>query len=129
MASPGPTTTVSVVIGVGCSFAQLGSLDMSIGFCFAGVPSYVALPAIDAPLGTAEIIADEATRAAPTNKISLILMLFVLLSPICGLNHCLMPEPVGVPVIRAAFTISAPSFVLFHKASSRLLDVTCKVRK
>jgi hypothetical protein len=44
-------------------------------------------------------------------------------------NYCLMPEPVGVPVIVAALTVSAPSFVLFHSVSSGLLWVTCKVRK
>src|SRR5215472_1776899 len=44
-------------------------------------------------------------------------------------DYCLMPEPVGVPVIVAALTISAPSFVLFQSVSSRLSWVTCKVRK
>ena len=44
-------------------------------------------------------------------------------------NHCLIPEPVGVPVIVAALTIAAPSFVLFHSASSGLLWVICNVRK
>ena len=36
-------------------------------------------------------------------------------------RYCLMPEPVGVPVMLAAFTIAAPSFVVFHSASSGLL--------
>src|ERR1700678_1727709 len=40
----GPVTTVSVVIGVACCLAQLGSFDMSMGFCLTGVPVYVTLP-------------------------------------------------------------------------------------
>lgn len=34
----GPVTTVSVVTGVACCFAQLGSFDISMGFSLAGVP-------------------------------------------------------------------------------------------
>src|SRR5208337_4903821 len=40
----GPVTTVSTVTGVACCLAQVGSLDMSMGFCLAGVPVYVTLP-------------------------------------------------------------------------------------
>src|SRR4029077_4852725 len=62
-AFPGPVTTVSVVMGVACCDAQLGSFDISIGFCFAGVPSYVTLPLTLPPLGTANAIADVVSAA------------------------------------------------------------------
>src|SRR5580658_1836474 len=39
-----PVTTVSTFMGVACCLAQLGSLDMSIGFMWAGVPVKVTLP-------------------------------------------------------------------------------------
>jgi hypothetical protein len=41
---PGPVTTVCVFSGGLCSFAHVGSFDMSIGFIFAGVPVYVTFP-------------------------------------------------------------------------------------
>jgi hypothetical protein len=52
-----------------------------MGFGLAGVPSYVTLPLIEPPLGTAEVIADALTMATPANKICLILILLVLLGP------------------------------------------------
>src|SRR5208282_860572 len=39
-----PVTTVSTFMGVACCLAQLGSLDMSMGFMWAGVPVKVTLP-------------------------------------------------------------------------------------
>src|ERR1700741_4597724 len=39
------------------------------------------------------------------------------------------PEPVCVPLVLAAFTVSAPSFVLCQSVSAGLLCVTCKVRR
>src|SRR5438874_3354548 len=42
---PGPVTTFSVSTGAAaCAVAQLGSLAISIGFIFGGVPVYVTLP-------------------------------------------------------------------------------------
>src|SRR4030081_14493 len=62
---PAPVTTVSVVIGVACCLAQLGSLDISIGFCLAGVPSYVTLPLTVPPAGPACPIADPSNMLKP----------------------------------------------------------------
>ena len=53
-ALPGPVTTVSVITGVACCLAQVGSFAMSIGFIFGGVPVYVTVPLIvPAPAGGA----------------------------------------------------------------------------
>ena len=50
---PAPVTTFSVITGVGCWLAQLGSFAMSIGFIFGGVPVKVT------------VAADRCRRAAP----------------------------------------------------------------
>jgi hypothetical protein len=42
----GPVTTLSVIIGVECCLAQLGSFAMSIGRIFGGVPVKVTWPLI-----------------------------------------------------------------------------------
>src|SRR5271155_20365 len=44
---PGPVATFSVITGVVCCLAHEGSLDISIGFIFIGVPVYVTLPVMD----------------------------------------------------------------------------------
>ena len=45
---PGPVATFSVDDRrVACCFAQEGSLDISMGFIFIGVPVYVTLPVIE----------------------------------------------------------------------------------
>ena len=74
---------------------------------------------------------DSAFTSRPSNPLSRLLGC-ALPRPEAKRSHqdyCLMPEPVGVPVIVAALTISEPSFVLFHSVSSGLWWVTCKVRK
>ena len=58
-----------------------------------------------------ELISIAAPRRILTNRLKL------LVFP----NYCLIPAPVGVPVILWALTISAPSFELCHRVSSGLL--------
>src|SRR6266571_7881727 len=55
---PGPVTTVSVVIGVGCSFTHAGSFAMSMGFIFGGVPVKVTRPLMAPALAAAPITCD-----------------------------------------------------------------------
>jgi hypothetical protein len=64
----GPVTTVSVITGVACCFAQEGSLAMSIGRIFGGVPVKVTFPVMPPALAScramAPVIEDASTTRA-----------------------------------------------------------------
>src|SRR5882672_1567057 len=66
-AFPGPVTTFSPSKGGLCSLAQVGSLDMSIGFIFGGVPVYVTLPSI-VPAGAGPTLATATVKANRTGS-------------------------------------------------------------
>src|ERR1700732_4218331 len=58
----GPPTALSVVGGVVYCFAQFGSLDMSSGFAFGKMPSYLTCPAttlLGAPVSAGAVASDE----------------------------------------------------------------------
>src|SRR4029077_20723943 len=60
----GPVTTVSAATGLAYCFAQLGSMDMSMGCGFAGVPSHLTPPLIVPFCGLAEDIVSVVKMAA-----------------------------------------------------------------
>ena len=71
-ALPGPVTTLSFITGVACCFAQDGSLAMSIGRIFGGVPVNVTVPlTVPAALPAgrpASPVTDAATSTRPSEE-------------------------------------------------------------
>src|SRR5271154_4049914 len=85
---PGPVETFWVITGVACCLAQVGSLDMSIGFILAGVPVYVTFPVIEPPPagGFANITIEVPTIAVSANAERCLSLILLFLPK--GISYC-----------------------------------------